>query len=165
MSAIQMLPRVLPNLGEKAVGLTKEFMGTVFSNESLRRQGQAQQEKATERIEQFQRELKADLKRGEAQSREEQQKAHQGREARKRGSSEMSKTGPQAAASSTAERVKGGLKQATGALVGNEDMRREGAVQQDKARAEAEVAREEGKAEESRARANAAEQRERAAGT
>ena len=49
MSAIQMLPRVLPNLGEKAIGLTKEFMGTVFDNESLRRQGQAQQEKATER--------------------------------------------------------------------------------------------------------------------
>ena len=163
MSAIQMLPRVLPNLGEKAIGLTKEFMGTVFDNASLREQGQAQQDKATKRIEQFQRELKADLKRSEAQSREQQQKAHQGKDARKRGSSELSKTGPQAAASSTAERLKGGLKQATGAVIGNEDMRREGAVQQDKAAAEAGVAREEGKAEESRAKANAAEQHERAA--
>ena len=162
MSSIQMLPRVLPNLGEKAIGLTKEVLGTVLDRERLREQGQAQQEKATQRLEQFQRELRADARRAEAQAREGKQMAHQGSESRG-GTSEMAKTGPEAAASATGEKVKGGLKEAVGSVIGNDDMRREGAAQQGKAAKEREVASEEAKAEESRSRAAAAERRQRAA--
>ena len=161
MSSIQMLPQVLPNLGEKAVGLTKEFWGTVLDRDDLRQAGQAQQKKAEERIDAFRRELKADAQRAQAAADEQRQKAFQGGGTRG-GKSEMSKTGPEAGASATAEKVKGGLKSAAGAVVGNDDLRREGQAQQDKAAAEKGVAKEEAKAEQSRARAKAAEAQQRA---
>lgn len=163
MSSIQMLPRVLPNLGEKAVGLTKEFWGTLLDRDDLRESGQAQQKKADERLEQFRRELRADAKRAEAVSQEKRQKAFQSGDSRGGGKSEAAKTGPQAAASAAAEKVKGGLKSAAGAVVGNEDLRQEGEAQQDKAAAEKAVAKEESKAEEARVKANAAERQQRAA--
>jgi len=162
MSSIQMLPRVLPNLGEKAVGLTKEFWGTVLDREDLRQSGQAQQKKAEERIEQFRRELKADLKRGQAAADEQRQKAFQDKGSRS-GKSELDKSGPQSAASATAEKLKGGLKEAAGSVIGNDKMRKEGSAQQDKAASEKDVAKEEAKAEQSRARANTAERQQRAA--
>lgn len=162
MSTIQMLPRVLPNLGEKAVGLTKEFWGTVLDRDDLREAGQAQQKKAEERIEQFRLELKADAKRGQAATDEQRQKSFQSSGSRSSGKSETAKTGPESAASATAEKLKGGLKQAAGSVVGNDNLRREGAAQQDKASSEADVAKEEGKAEQSRAKANAAERQQRA---
>src|SRR5579884_193584 len=136
MSTIQKLPRVLPDLGEKMMGLTKEFWGTVLSRDELRREGQAQQQKASERIEQLEREIKADLKRGEAEGRERQQMAHQSPDRRGGGKPERAKTGPEAAASSTTEKLKGGAKEAVGSLLGREEMRREGMAQQDKAAAE-----------------------------
>ena len=163
MATIQMLPRVLPNLGEKAVGLTKEFWGTVLDRDDLREAGQAQQKKAEERIEQFRRELKADAKRAQAAADESRQKAFQGRDGRSGGKSEMEKSGPQSAASATAEKVKGAVKEATGSVIGNDDMRREGSAQQDKAASEKDVAKQEAKAEQSRAKASAAERQQRAA--
>ena len=163
MAAIQMLPRVLPNLGEKAVGLTKEFWGTVLDRDDLREAGQAQQKKAEERIEQFRQELKADAKRAQAASDESRQKAHQSKGARSDGKSELEKTGPQSAASATAEKVKGSVKEAAGSVFGNDDLRQEGAAQQDKAAHEKDVAKQEGRAEQSRAKANAAERQQWAA--
>jgi uncharacterized protein YjbJ (UPF0337 family) len=162
MSSLQMLPRIIPNLGEKAIGLTREFWGTVLDRDDLREQGQAQQKKADERLEQFRRELKADAKRAEAGAKEQRQRAYQDKGSRSAPSA-AEKTGPEAAASSTAERLKGGLKQAAGSVVGNENLRKEGAAQQDKADAESGVAREEAKADQARAKANAAERQERAA--
>lgn len=163
MSTIQKLPRVIPDLGEKMVGLTKEFWGTLLSRDDLRREGQAQQQKATERLEQFERELKADAKRGQAELHERDQMRHQSPERRGGGKPERAKTGPEAGASSTGEKVKGSVKEAAGSLLGNEDMRREGMAQQDKAAAEKDVAKEEGKAEKARAKAAAAEREEKAA--
>jgi uncharacterized protein YjbJ (UPF0337 family) len=163
MAAIQMLPRVLPNLGEKAVGLTKEFWGTVLDRDDLREAGQAQQKKAEERIEQFRRELKADVKRGQAAADEARQKANQSKSSRSDGKSELEKTGPQAAASATAEKLKGSVKEAAGSVLGNDNLRREGSAQQDKAASEKDVAKEESRAEQSRAKANAAERQQRAA--
>src|SRR5579884_321906 len=163
MSTIQMLPRVLPNLGEKAVGLTKEFVGTLLDRENLRREGQAQQEKATERLEEFRREVAADAHRAKAEAKERAQMSHQSPSRRGGGKPERAKSGPEAGASSAAERIKGGVKEAAGSLVGNDDLRREGQAQQDKARAEGDVAREEGKAEQARAKAAAAERAEKAA--
>ncbi len=163
MSSIQMLPRVLPNLGEKAVGLTKEFWGTVLDRDDLRQSGQAQQKKAEERIEQFRRELKADIKRAEAAADEQRQKAFQNKSSRS-GKSELDKSGPQSAVSATAEKVKGGLKEAAGSVIGNDNLRKEGSAQQDKAASEKDVAKEEAKAEQARARANTAERQQRATG-
>jgi uncharacterized protein YjbJ (UPF0337 family) len=163
MATIQMLPRVLPNLGEKAVGLTKEFWGTVLDRDDLREAGQAQQKKADERIEEFRRELKADAKRVQASADETRQKAFQGKSARSNGKSDLEKTGPQSAASATAEKVKGAVKEGVGSIVGNQDLRREGSAQQDKAASEKDVAKEEAKAEQSRAKANTAERAQRAA--
>lgn len=164
MSTIQMLPRVLPNLGEKALGLTKEFWGTVLDRDNLREEGQAQQKKAEERLEAFRRELKADMERGRAAASEQKQRAYQGRsDAGGTGKSELEKGGAHSAASATAEKLKGGVKQAAGSVLGNDSMRKEGLAQQDKANAEGRVAGEEAKAEKARAKASVAETEEQAA--
>lgn len=74
----------------------------------------------------------------------------------------MGDTGPEAAAKGVVEDVKGKAKEAAGAVVGNDDLKREGAAQQDKAEAERDVARHEAEAEASRAEAKAHEAEERA---
>ena len=70
-------------------------------------------------------------------------------------------TGPKAGAKGIAEDVKGKLKEAAGAVGGDESLRREGVAQQEKAAAEREVARKEAEADKARAEAAAhdAEQR------
>jgi uncharacterized protein YjbJ (UPF0337 family) len=165
MSTIQMLPRVIPSFGEKVVGLTREFWGTVLDRDELRTQGQAQQKKADERMEEFRREAKADAKRLEAAAKEKRQQATQGRSP---GGSATRKvtgmTGPEAGARGVAERVKGGVKEAAGSVVGNDRLRSEGSAQQEKGAAQSDVAKEEVKADEARTKANAAERQQRAAG-
>ena len=70
-------------------------------------------------------------------------------------------SGPEAGAKGVAEGVKGKLKEAAGALTGNDDMKHEGAAQQEKADAEREVARKEAEAEKARAEAAAREAEQR----
>jgi uncharacterized protein YjbJ (UPF0337 family) len=72
-------------------------------------------------------------------------------------------TGPQAGLKGVVEEVKGRVKQAAGALTGNQDLRKEGEAQQHKADAQRDVAEQEAKAEAARARSKAheAEQRSR----
>jgi uncharacterized protein YjbJ (UPF0337 family) len=72
------------------------------------------------------------------------------------------KTGPRAAVSSVAEGVKGKVKEAAGALSGDEKLKREGEAQQDKAGAEREVAQKEAEAEKARAEARAHEAEQKA---
>ena len=72
------------------------------------------------------------------------------------------KSGPRAAASGIAEEVKGKVKEAAGALAGDENLKREGEAQQDKADAEREVARKEAEAEKARAEARAREAEQKA---
>ena len=165
MSTIQMLPRVIPNFGEKVVGLTREFWGTVLDRDDLRTQGQAQQKKADERMEEFRRELKADAKRMEAAAKEKRQQANQGKSPGESATRRMTgMSGPEAGARGAVEKVKGGLKEAAGSVVGNDRLRAEGSAQQEKAAAQSDVATEEGKAEEARTKANVAERQQRAAG-
>jgi uncharacterized protein YjbJ (UPF0337 family) len=71
-------------------------------------------------------------------------------------------TGPEAAVKGVAEDVKGKVKEAAGAVTGNESLKSEGRAQQDKAAAEREVAAREAEAEKARAKAAAAEADERA---
>jgi len=70
-------------------------------------------------------------------------------------------SGPEAGAKGVVEGVKGKVKEAAGALTGNEDMKMEGAAQQEKADAEREVARKEAEAEKARAKAAAREAEQR----
>jgi uncharacterized protein YjbJ (UPF0337 family) len=70
-------------------------------------------------------------------------------------------SGPKAAGSGALEDVKGKVKEAAGALTGNESMRQEGQAQQDKAEAERTVAAKEAEAEKARAEADMHEARQR----
>ncbi len=70
-------------------------------------------------------------------------------------------TGPEAGAKGVAEGVKGKLKEAAGALAGDEALRSEGVAQQHKAGAEREVAKKEAEAEKARAEASAHEAEQR----
>jgi uncharacterized protein YjbJ (UPF0337 family) len=72
------------------------------------------------------------------------------------------KIGPEAGAAGGIEDVKGRIKEAAGALVGNDDVREEGRAQQDTAAAEQQVALHEGEARAARAEAAAHEANQRA---
>ena len=71
-------------------------------------------------------------------------------------------SGPEAGAKGVVEGIKGKVKQAAGALTGNDDMEQEGEAQQDKAQADRETARKEAEAEKARARSEAHEAEQRA---
>ncbi len=70
-------------------------------------------------------------------------------------------SGPEAGAKGVIEEVKGKAKEAAGAVTGNDEMRREGQTQQEKADAERDVARKEAEAEKARAVAEAREAEQR----
>lgn len=74
----------------------------------------------------------------------------------------MGDTGPEAAAKGVVEDVKGKVKEAVGAVVGNDSLEREGEAQQDKADAKRDVARHEADAEAARAEADVHEAEQRA---
>jgi uncharacterized protein YjbJ (UPF0337 family) len=67
----------LKGIGDKAVGLGKELVGTVTGNERLQEAGEAQQEKATELLRSMRSEAKAQAKEAKAGLLEQRQKAAQ----------------------------------------------------------------------------------------
>ena len=71
------------------------------------------------------------------------------------------RSGPNEGVKGVVEDVKGRLKEAGGALVGDDEKVREGQAQQDKAEAQREVAEKEAAAERARAEADVHEARER----
>jgi hypothetical protein len=52
----------LRGVGEKAFGLTKEFVGVVINNDRLQREGDAQQDRASERLRALRKEAEAQAK-------------------------------------------------------------------------------------------------------
>ena len=66
-------------------------------------------------------------------------------------------SGPKSGAEGAAEELKGRVKEAAGAITGDESLKQEGAAQQDKAAAQRDVAAKEAEAEKARADARAAE--------
>ncbi|WP_327145888.1 microaggregate-binding protein 1 [Nocardia sp. NBC_01327] len=72
------------------------------------------------------------------------------------------KSGPSEGIEGVVEGVKGKLKEAAGAIFGNDDLRGEGKAQQDKAEAQRGAAQNEAAAEKERAEAALEEQRQRA---
>jgi uncharacterized protein YjbJ (UPF0337 family) len=69
--------------------------------------------------------------------------------------------GPEAAVKGVVEDVKGKLKEGVGALTGQDELRREGRAQQEKAGSEREVAAKEASADKARAEATAHEAEQR----
>jgi len=76
-------------------------------------------------------------------------------------SNEQRDSGPEAGAKGIAEEVKGKVKEAVGAISGNDELRREGRSQQEKADAERDVAAKEAQAEKARAEAAVHESEQR----
>jgi uncharacterized protein YjbJ (UPF0337 family) len=70
-------------------------------------------------------------------------------------------TGPAAGAKSVVEGVKGRAKEAVGAVIGDDELKREGEAQQDKADSQREVAVKEAEAEKARLEAEAHEAEQR----
>ena len=70
-------------------------------------------------------------------------------------------SGPEAAVEGVVEGVKGKVKEVTGALIGQDDLRREGRAQQEKGDADRDVAKKEAEAEKARAAAEAHEAEQR----
>jgi uncharacterized protein YjbJ (UPF0337 family) len=70
-------------------------------------------------------------------------------------------SGPVAGVKGVVEGVKGKAKEAVGAVTGNDELKQEGAAQQDKADAQRDVAVKEGEAEKARAVASAREAEQR----
>ncbi len=76
-------------------------------------------------------------------------------------SNDSKDTGPESAVKGVVEDVKGKVKEAAGALTGQDELRREGHAQQEKASAQREVAEKEAAAEKARAEAAAREAEQR----
>ncbi|MQY25128.1 microaggregate-binding protein 1 [Nocardia aurantia] len=70
------------------------------------------------------------------------------------------KTGPREAAEGVVEDAKGKAKEAAGALTGNEELKKEGRAQQDKARSQRTAAQKEAEAEKARGEAKVDEARQ-----
>jgi uncharacterized protein YjbJ (UPF0337 family) len=70
-------------------------------------------------------------------------------------------SGPESGAKGVVEGVKGRVKEAAGALTGQDELRREGVAQQEKADAQRDVAVKEAEAEKARAEATAREAEQR----
>lgn len=67
----------LRSIGDKAMGLGKEFVGALIDNEGMQDAGVAQQERATEEMRALKAEMKAEAKETKAAGFEQRQKAAQ----------------------------------------------------------------------------------------
>lgn len=67
----------LRGLGDKFVGLNKELFGTLFGNDKLQQEGEAQQERAAEQLKALRKEAQAEAKEAKAEALEQRQKAAQ----------------------------------------------------------------------------------------
>jgi uncharacterized protein YjbJ (UPF0337 family) len=67
----------LRGIGDKFVGLNKEFLGTLIGNERLQQEGEAQQERAAEELKGLRAEAKAETKQAKADALEQKQRVAQ----------------------------------------------------------------------------------------
>ncbi len=67
----------LRGVSDKGVGLAKELVGTLLGNESLQRQGEAQQDRASEELKAARKQAEAQAKQAKADTIEQSQKAAQ----------------------------------------------------------------------------------------
>jgi len=64
-------------IGDKSIGLGKEFFGTIVGNDALVNEGEAQQDRASEQLKALREELKAQEKRAKSELLEQRQRAAQ----------------------------------------------------------------------------------------
>ncbi len=64
-------------ISDKGLGLAKELVGTLLKNEALQREGEAQQDRASEEMKAFRKQAEAQGKEAKADSYEQTQKAAQ----------------------------------------------------------------------------------------
>jgi len=64
-------------VSDKGVGLAKELVGTLLGNQSLQRQGEAQQDRASEELKALRKQAEAQAKQTKAETMERNQKAAQ----------------------------------------------------------------------------------------
>jgi uncharacterized protein YjbJ (UPF0337 family) len=67
----------LRGVTDKALGLTKEFIGVLIGSESWQQEGEAQQERATEELKALRKELEAQRKEAVAEMHEQREKSAQ----------------------------------------------------------------------------------------
>jgi uncharacterized protein YjbJ (UPF0337 family) len=67
----------LRGVGEKMFGLTKEFVGVVTNNDRLQQEGDAKQDRASERLRALRKEAQAELKEAKAAAFDRQERAAQ----------------------------------------------------------------------------------------
>lgn len=67
----------LKGIGDKAMGLSKELLGTITGNERMQEAGEAQQDKAAETLRALRSEAKAQAKEAKAEVLEQRQQAAQ----------------------------------------------------------------------------------------
>jgi hypothetical protein len=67
----------LRGVGQKIFGLTKEFVGVVTNNDRLQREGDAQQDRASETLRALRKEAEAQAKEAKAQVLDRQERAAQ----------------------------------------------------------------------------------------
>jgi uncharacterized protein YjbJ (UPF0337 family) len=67
----------LRGVSDKALGLAKEFVGVLIGNEGWQKEGEAQQERATEELKALRKELEAQRKDSVAEMHEQREKAAQ----------------------------------------------------------------------------------------
>jgi len=67
----------LRGVSDKAAGLVKELIGTLVGNESLQRQGEAQQDRASEELKALRKQAEAEAKTEKADTLEQSQKVAQ----------------------------------------------------------------------------------------
>ena len=144
----------LRGITDKGLGLGKEFVGVLVSNDRLQREGQAQQERAAAELDALREELNAQKHEAKAGLHEGRQRAAQ--EA-KNGDRDLKARDE----SGIAATVKGKVKEAVGDLADNAELKREGQAQQDKGKSEinADTARAKAKGYEAKAKEKELEQR------
>ena len=67
----------LRGVSDKGVGLAKELVGTLLGNESLQRQGEAQQDRASEEMKALRKQAEAQANESKADTLEQSQRAAQ----------------------------------------------------------------------------------------
>ena len=67
----------LRGVTDKALGLGKEFLGVLIGNDNLQREGEAQQERASEELKALRKELEAQRKQAVADMHEKREKTAQ----------------------------------------------------------------------------------------
>lgn len=70
-------PENVRGFADKFFGLGKELVGSVIDNDNLRKEGEAQQKKGSERLRALQDQVKAEAKEAKAETLERQQRAAQ----------------------------------------------------------------------------------------